>query len=167
VLDASGKPVPRGVTVGAYATEGSAELPGRRVFASTGEDGRFVLGGLAELAFEVQAGGGLTGYLGEQVSAVKPGTEDLVLRVSAGVQLSGMLVDAQGQPVATTSLGANDGAHRASMHPYAQVGPDGKFTLAGLQPGPVTLYTMRGGVCVSLGQVRAPATDLKVLVPAE
>lgn len=167
VLDADGKPVPRGVSVGAFASEGSLEQPGRRMFASTGEDGRFVLGGLPDLPFEVQAGGGLSGYLGEQASDVKPNTEDLVLHVSPGVRLVGTLVDAQGKPVATTSLGANDGAHRAAMHPYAQVGPDGRFTLSGLQPGPVELYLMRGGAIVALGKVTAPGADLQVLVPAE
>ena len=119
-----------------------------------------------DLSFTVEAGGGRSGYLGTIVRDVKAGAADLVLRVSVGVDLAGMLVDAKGDPVATTSLVADDGARVAAMRPYAQVGPDGAFLLRGLRAGPVRLSLWIGQASVDAGAFAAPATGLRVVVPS-
>ena len=85
-----------------------------------------------------------------------------MLKVSLGVDLSGTLVSEKGDPVATTSLQADDGARRAAMRPYAQVGSDGKFLLRGLKAGPVRLSARVGEAYVLLGEFVAPGADVKV-----
>jgi hypothetical protein len=161
-----GKPVPASVPVGLLAEGADVRGVGTRVFAYTKPDGTFEADGLAPFAFVVEAGGGRSGYLGDPRSGVATGTTDVVLRVSAGVTLAGTLVDAAGAPVATTSLQADDGARRAAMRPYAQVGLDGRFVLRGLRAGPVRLTLRAGEGWLEAGSVEAPASDVVVRVPA-
>jgi hypothetical protein len=160
-----GKPVPAGVPVGLLAEGIDPRSAGARTFAYTQADGTFLADGLPDLAFTAEAGGGRSGYLGTVVTGVKAGTSDLVLRVSVGVELSGTLVDAKGDPVETTSLSADDGARLAAMRPYSQVGADGRFVLRGLRAGPVRLAAMQGTAPVEAGVVEAPATGVRVVVP--
>ncbi len=161
-----GKPVPAGVPIGVVGETSGVRLPGSRVFGYTKSDGTFVVDGLANESFLVEAGGGRSGYLGTIARGVKPGTTELLLRVSVGVELSGTLVDEKGEPISATSLGADDGARVAAIRPYAQVGADGKFVLRGLRAGPVRLWATLGERGVDLGTVAAPAIDVKVVVPA-
>ncbi len=160
-----GTPVPAGVPVGVVAEGTDPRVPGTRAFAETAADGTFAVDGLADTSFTVEAGGGRSGFLGKIVRDVKAGATDLVLRVSVGVDLAGTLVDAQGDPVATTSLVADDGARVAAMRPYAQVGPDGAFLVRGLRAGRVRLSLRIGHATVDAGAFEAPATGLRVSVP--
>jgi hypothetical protein len=113
----------------------------------------------------VQPGGGNSAHLGDAVEGLRPGATDVVLRVSLGVDLSGVLVDARGEPVAATSLQADDGSRRAAMRPYCQVGPDGKFRLRGLRAGRVRLTMRHADAWVTLGEHEAPAAGVRVAVP--
>jgi hypothetical protein len=164
VVDAEGRSAPAGVSVGGYAPSLPPAADGARAFTSTDAAGTFVLDGLAAVPMNLQAGGATTPYLGEERIGVQPGAEDVTLVVREGVEIRGVLEDLHGQPVATTSLQADDGTRRAAMRPYAQVGPDGRFTLRGLQPGRVRLQARRGDAWQDLGEVDAPATDLRVTV---
>lgn len=159
-----GKPVPAGVPVGVVGEGADPRAPGARTFAYTAADGTFVADGLADGAFSLEAGGGPSGYLGALVRGIKPGGPELVLRVTAGVELSGTLVDDRGDPVATTSLQADDGARMAAMRPFAQVGGDGRFVLRGLRAGQVRLSARTGTSYVELGEVTAPGADVKVVL---
>jgi hypothetical protein len=116
--------------------------------------------------FDLQAGGGRSGYLGAVRPDVRGGAKDVVLRVSLGVELAGILLDAQGNPVATTSLMADDGSRTAAMRPYDQVGPDGRFLLRGLARGRVRLTAQRGEAHVPVGEVEAPGADVRLTLPA-
>lgn len=165
VLGEDGKPVPAGVPVGLMGEGIDVRSSGARTFAYTKEDGTFLADGLPELEFTVEAGGGRSGYLGTVLRGVKAGTTDLALRVTLGVELSGVLVDAKGDPVETTSLSADDGARLAAMRPYAQVGADGKFVLRGLRAGRVRLAFVSGPSTVDAGIVEAPASALRIVVP--
>jgi hypothetical protein len=166
IRTSDGKPVPAGVPVGVFGEVSDPGAPGARGFGYSSADGAFAVEGLAEMPFTVEAGGGRSGYLGTAVSGVKPGTTDLVLEVSVGVDLSGTLVDDRGEPVATTSLQADDGARTAAMRPFAQVGSDGKFLFRGLRAGRVRLSMMADRRWVALGEVDAPGKNLRVTVPA-
>jgi len=159
-----GKPVPAGVPVGVVGEGADPRAPGARTFAYTAADGTFVADGLADGAFSLEAGGGASGYLGALVRGVKSGGSELVLRVTAGVELSGTLVDERGDPVATTSLQADDGVRMAAMRPFAQVGGDGRFVLRGLRAGRVRLSARSGTSYVELGEVSAPGADVKVVL---
>jgi hypothetical protein len=165
VLD-GGRAAPGGVPVGLLAAGLDATSPGARRFVTTQEDGTFSADGLLDAPYEVEAGGGTSGYLGVTAHEVRPGRTDLALRVVEGLDLVGTLIDARGEPVSAQSLQADDGMHIIAMRPYVQVGPDGRFRLRGLAPGKVRLSIKRDEQWVALGEVTAPATDLRVLVPA-
>lgn len=159
-----GKPAPAGVPIGVVGQGLDPRSESARSFTYTRADGTFVTDGLADAGYSLEAGGGTSGFLGTVVLGVRPGAKDLVLRVSAGTTLEGMLVDEKGEPVAAASLGADDGARVAAMRPYAQVGDDGKFVLRGLRAGPVRLWAMLGARSVNLGTVGAPGKDVRVVV---
>lgn len=165
VLDAQGRPAPRGVPVGAVGRGPDPGTEGWRRFGATAEDGRFEITGLGEHRFDVEAGGGLSAYLGEVLGDVAPDGPEVTLRVAAGVELEGRLVDSVGEPASAESLSADDGARRAAMRPYVQVGADGRFRLQGLRPGPVVLWVRRGGVQVRVGEVAAPGRGVVVALP--
>ena len=156
-----GKPVPAGVPIGVIMEGAEPREPGTRLFTYSGADSTFVADGLADGPFTVQAGGGRSGYLGAVVKGIKAGADDVVLRVAEGVELSGTLVDEKGEPVATTSLQADDGARLAAMRPFAQVGSDGKFLFRGLRPGRIRLLARIGDASVSAGEVEAPGVNVK------
>ncbi len=165
VLEA-GRPGPAGVPVGLQAIGIDPLSEGARQFVYTAQDGTFSADGLLDASHEVEAGGGTSGYLGVTAHEVQPGRTDLALRLVEGLDLVGTLLDARGEPVTATSLQADDGMHIIAMRPYVQVGPDGRFRLRGLAPGKVRLGFQRGDRWVPLGEFTAPATDLRVLVPA-
>ncbi len=159
-----GRAAPAGVPVSLLAVGAAADLPGARVFVFTDASGAFVADGLLDLPYDLEAGGGASGYLGPTVRAVAPGTQGLSLRAVEGVTLSGTLVDADGAPMAATSLQGDDGMHRVAMRPYALVGPDGRFLLSGLSPGPVRLSVRTRDGWREVGEAIAPATQAVVRV---
>ncbi|MCC7139411.1 MAG: hypothetical protein IT460_13390 [Planctomycetes bacterium] len=164
VLDGEGKPVLAGVPVGWFAEGGDPRASGARGFAYTTDDGSFVVDGVPDLTFTLEAGGGRSGWLGEVAREVKAGAADVVLRASPGASITGTLLGADGQPRAASSLQADDGARLAAMRPYAQVGPDGRFTIRGLRAGPVRFSVRDGDEWVSAGTLTAPATDGRLTV---
>jgi hypothetical protein len=165
VVLSGGRAAPPGVSVGLQAIGLDVRSPGARLFVMTAADGTFEADGLLDAPYDLEAGGGTSGYLGVTAHAVAPGTDGVALRVVEGVDLGGMLVDAAGAPVAAQSLQADDGMHIIAMRPYVQVGPDGLFRLRGLAPGKVRLGFQRGDRWIALGEFTAPATDLRVTVP--
>jgi hypothetical protein len=166
VVLAEGRAAPPGVPVGLQAVDLDVRSSGARLFVMTASDGTFEAHGLLEAPYDVEAGGGTSGYLGVTVHAVAPGTDGVALRVVEGVDLVGILVDDAGAPAAAQSLQADDGQHIIAMRPYVQVGGDGRFRLRGLAPGKVRLAFKRGVDWVALGEFTAPATDVRVLVPS-
>jgi hypothetical protein len=115
VVTEDGKPAPAAVPVGAIGRGAEPGAARARVFARTDAQGKFALDGLGTFAFDVEAGGGTSGYLGVLASDVHP---------------------------------------------------DGRFRLRGLRAGRVRLTAMQGAEYASLGEVEAPATDVRVTVPA-
>jgi hypothetical protein len=166
VVRTDGGAVPAGVPVGVCAEGTTADTPASRLFAYTQEGGAFSVDGLGDFEFTVEAGGGLSGFLApEPRRAIRPGTTDLVLEVVLGAEVTGTLVGSDGEPVSTPSLSGDDGARVGAMRPYCQVGSDGRFVLRGLRPGRVRLAATIGGTFLPLGEVDAPASDLRVNVP--
>lgn len=165
VVDAAGRPLPAGVPVGFVAEGEGARREGTWAYTTTGADGTFVADGLLPGRYTGEAGGGTSGYVGEPVAGVEAGGEEVVLRVAEGVALAGRLVDEAGEPVAAT-VQADDGVRRAAKRPYVQVGTDGRFVFRGLAPGTVRFTVRRGEAWVEVGEARAPATDVRLVVPA-
>ena len=164
VASADGSPVPAGVPVSFLPEAPDAPRGDATRFGVTNPDGTFEVDGLAEGSFIGEAGGGRSAYLGVVHKGIAAGAVDIVLKVAPGVDLSGTLVDRDGEPLATTSLQADDGARMAAMRPYAQVGGDGKFLLRGLRAGPVRLSAFIGGRMIPVGEATAPARDVRLVV---
>jgi len=166
VVTKDGTPAPVGVPVGVLARGTDPRAEGTRLFVSTLPDGSFVADGLGPFAFDVEAGGGRSGFLGVLREGVKVDTADVVLEVTEGVEVTGTLVDDAGAPSAATSLQADDGVRRAAMRPYVQVGPDGGFRFRGLKAGPVRFTVRVGEAWVDVGTATAPATGVKLTRPS-
>lgn len=167
VLDEQGRPVPAGVGVLAVG-EGSAGEAARGV-GYTLHGGTFVVEMLGPHTFTLTAGGAASSYVpAGKAQHVEPGTEDVVLRVKRGAEISGRLVDASGNPVGTHLLGGfsqgGDGYMQAWTSADAE---EGRFTLKGIREGPVRLSAYLGGRFVQLGTFTAPAKDLVVTVPED
>lgn len=170
VVGKDGAAVPAGVPVGVLAREvdlhgGELRIEGTRAFAYTAADGSFVADGLGAFRFDLEAGGGRSGFLGTIRESIEVGATDVVLEVVEGVEVAGTLVDDAGAPTAATSLQADDGARRAAMRPYVQVGPDGRFRFRGLKAGAVRFSVRVGEAWIDVGAATAPSTDVKLTVP--
>ncbi len=68
----------------------------------SGNDGRFVLGGFADEPATIRAT--LAGHAAATESGVKPGSGDLVLRMSRLATVTGTLLDADGKPIAGSAI---------------------------------------------------------------
>lgn len=165
VVDGVGRPVPAGVPVGFVAEGEGARREGTWAHTTTRAEGTFVADGLLPGRYTGEAGGGTSAYVGEPVAGLEAGSEEVVLRVAEGVALAGRLVDEAGEPVAAT-VQADDGVRRAALRPYVQVGTDGRFAFRGLAPGTVRFTVRRGDAWVSVGEAKAPAADVRLVVPS-
>jgi len=170
VLDENGEPVPAGVYVSATANEHRKSLDplGDRPRTKTKEDGTFVMHGVGDLTFRLYAGAsGNTGYLYVRTEAskvVRPGTRDLVLRVTRTVSFSGRLVDRNGRPVACLLWKwQHNGSGRTGS--WSRTTGEGKFSWGCIRPGPIQLVAEVSGVKIDLGEFTAPAQDLVITVP--
>jgi hypothetical protein len=99
--------------------------------------------------------------LEHEVELVEGRTTRLSLRREAGVTASGRVVDHEGKPVEGATV-----LSPRQRNP-ATTGADGRFSLAGLQPGPATLFATdpRGSSSPRL-DVTVPATELELRIPA-
>jgi len=165
VVGEDGKPVADGVPVRAVCEAGSPATAGGYSLNATRADGTFVLDGLADLVFTVQAGGDPSDYVEVAAPDVKAGTSNLVLRVVTGIRLQGTLVDVRGDPVTEVLLLADDGHSGDEPRTRTMVEPDGTFEIRGLRAGRVRLSLPLATPPVELGTFEAPATGLRVVVP--
>lgn len=140
VIDESGRPVAR-----AYVGARFAEGPGGQTTdsARTDEEGRFVLGRLAE--GEVELDMGLGAHLLPTPERVRVAAGETVrgveLRVTTGLAVSGRVLDSKGEPIRLA---------RVDCHPCSGVASDqadfdGLYSIQGLRPGRITLYAGQDG----------------------
>ena len=93
VIDPEGRAVPD-VSVDGWSTESSAQA-----HAWSGEDGTFTLEGLPDEPILVEAGGFGTPWRRHSVRGVRPGGEEIVLRLERGAELRGRVIDGRsGEP---------------------------------------------------------------------
>ena len=101
-----------------------------------GEDGRFEVVGLPEGGYTVKVDE--DGFLPFRREGVRAGSADLVLVLSRGRSISGVLVDESGKPLAHHVLAAMDPTSTSRPHrddPQAATGLNGQFTITGLPEG--------------------------------
>nr|MDJ0976342.1 carboxypeptidase-like regulatory domain-containing protein [Planctomycetota bacterium] len=99
------------------------------------------------------------------VRGVRAGTHDLVVTLVAGVELSGVVVDARGEPVTGAHVSAVGKAPTFGNH-SVRVGDKGAFRLRGLLPGTYELSVSEsGGTVTMVGEHAAPRADLRIALP--
>jgi hypothetical protein len=166
VVNEDGKPVAKGVSVRAVCEAVTPRMAGGHGICDTEVDGTFVIDGLLDLVFTVEVGGSPSEYIAAEARNVRAGATDLVLQVATGVRIRGTLVDARGVPVPRVLLRADDGNSGVAPRTQTFVESDGTFEIRGLRAGPVRLSLPAHTPPVELGTVDAPATGLRVVVPA-
>ncbi len=156
VVDEAGKPVPS-----AYVE--LAQAAGRGDSARTEDDGTWKVAELAAGSYTVRASSNLhvaTADLAVEVDGVHA-RRDVIVRVAAGAQISGVVVDGSGAPLgdATVSVGNRSETTDASGH----------FVVAGLEPASydVAATTARLGVASrSVEVARQAHVELRLVLEA-
>jgi RNA polymerase sigma-70 factor (ECF subfamily) len=164
VLDASGAPVPAGLSVVARATTGRTwpATPGDDSFARTDADGRFVLTGIDDRPYRVEAGGDPSEFIEARTEKTySPGATDVEIRLERGVAVSGRLVDAKGEAL---KAGFVEATRQGSP---VSVDKEGRFTIRALKPGRYPLFAQIGQRIVDLGEVQAPSDSLQFTIKDE
>lgn len=168
-FDASEQPLTRGYASGRW----EATADGSAGSAGSGLDpqGRFVLDGIPEdvtVRVEVQsfARSGVS-QAPAVVEGVRPGTEDLVVRLGRGLSISGVVVDHEGRPVARCMVAGNGARGPPRSTVRVQTAEDGTWMLAGLQPGRyvVHLQAPAGSAAPPPQEIDAPATGVRFVLP--
>ena len=169
VLLPSGGPAPAGTAVLARATGAGPGAKGAYAYGYVQSAGRFTLNGLGPHTFTIVAGGAQSGMIAvDSVSGVRAGATDVVCKVKPGVRVTGRLLDADGDPVGTHLLTAHHtgGAPGPSARTTVE-SEDGRFTFAGVAPGPCRVTAYLGDRYVTVGTFTAPAQDVVLRVPRD
>ncbi len=180
VLDPEGKPV--------GAAQVKAETSRRSSTMGLGGDGRATISVDGEAAvYAIEVSGACSGsarFGPARVEGIKPGPEEVVIRLPPEMTISGLVLDPAGGPVAGAVVRASPGEpgaggghdYRDEMEdslPFAfgwsgdtpfRTGPDGAFTVGGLGPGPHALRVKPPGDYVKPEPVRAVAGDTGVRI---
>ena len=164
-VDADGNPVKRGYVSARW--EQTARSNQGSTGTQLGTDGSFTLDGIPDdvvVRIQVQvwntAGGG--GLAPAVVEGVRPGTDDLVLRLGGGLTIEGTVVDHRGKPGSNCHVYATAVADGRTQSGWVRVGNDGSWTISGLKAGRYRVMVSRqGGVAPKPQEVDAPATGLR------
>ncbi len=132
-------------------------------------DGRFRLEGLKGGTASIQATHDEYGRAVKDIE-LKPGLNRLDLTFPGGQQVAGRVVDAGGAPVAGAAVEVQPAGQRWGGNDTT-TGPDGSFTVDGVQDGSYELGVTRNGFAPSNGEVKlevkgAPVSGLVVTLRA-
>ncbi len=158
VLDAEGRPV-EGAQVTARPATGTG---GSSREAQSGPDGSFTLPQMAPGTYRVTAA--LPGrFRPATADDVPAGTSGVTLELAEGLAVTGIVVTEDGTPLPNVGVTVAD-APPGLPPAAAQSGDDGKFSLAGLAPGPVRLSLLRqqGWRLLEPVTVEAGAKDVRL-----
>jgi protocatechuate 3,4-dioxygenase beta subunit len=137
VVDESGQGVAN-ANVSARPAEG-----GRSQSARTAQDGTFEIGGLADgSSYTLQARA--AGKIGSQIENVTPGTNGLRLEVRAGVTTEGVVLLADGSPLASGWIYLQPVDRPDLTQQNARTDAEGRFTVNGTDEG--ATYKVRGRI---------------------
>ena len=165
VIDPEGRGV-ADVSVDGWSTESSAQA-----HAWSDEDGAFALEGLPDEPILVEAGGFGTPWRRHSVRDVRPGGEEVELRLERGAEIRGRVIDGRsGEPSEAVVLLVplvSEADYGGWTKTFA--GSDGGFSMDGLTPGTWDVVALRsdGAVGVTRGvAVRsdAAATETEVVL---
>lgn len=172
VVDSEGKGLPSW-TLWFWSTEGGGGVIRSTSQTTTDGEGKFTLRSLAAGKGQLNAsgpGGSSTQMLIDTPLAVGEKREGVEIRIEAGVDVSGVLVDAEGKPVGGQGVSAvpASGGVRLS-NAWATTKADGTFVLKGLARGKVNVsVNVMGdagyGENVVIGEaLDAPASNVRLV----
>jgi protocatechuate 3,4-dioxygenase beta subunit len=149
VVDEAGAPVV-GVTVNLNsltriaAADGVARGVQDSKNTQSGARGHFRIAGLTAEGYRISVASWNSDWiLVGEAPQVSVGDLDVRLVVRKGLSIEGALVDAQGQPLAQTTIEARP--EEGSGNKYGFSGEDGSFKISGLAEGTYSIYVHRGG----------------------
>ncbi|MDJ0523410.1 MAG: carboxypeptidase-like regulatory domain-containing protein, partial [Planctomycetota bacterium] len=162
VVDEDGRGV-TAVTVGYWG--GTQETAGGRNSAQTDAEGRFELKGMPAGDFTLNVR--VPGSRGKQhpLKDLKAGEvrEGIVLELAAGVEVSGVIVDKDGEPVTGLMLLLQSLGGVSSWN-QTMTSRNGTFSFNAASAGRVQLMTWTGGQQTRLGEpFNAPATNVRLV----
>ncbi len=128
VLDASGRPVP----------DADVDHPAGPSSARTGADGAFVLEGVPESGNDVEAR--KAGFANAKALRVRGGRTDVTIVLKPASPLAGVVLSPDGSPAAGVVVRGDGRDSRA----FAETDAGGRFSLASLGPGRVTVWADGG-----------------------
>jgi RNA polymerase sigma factor (sigma-70 family) len=117
--------------------------------AQAAADGRFMLEGLGagELTLEARHGGETARIEGQPLAAGK--RQDLVIQLTAGARVSGVVAWEDGKPAEGIRILSNQSGWSGPSQEGARSAPDGSFSVGPFSPGPVTILAQSPGGPVS------------------
>ncbi|MCA1841152.1 MAG: carboxypeptidase regulatory-like domain-containing protein, partial [Actinobacteria bacterium] len=125
---ATGQPLSN-ISVRARASSYSSEE-----YATTGSDGTYSIGGLADGAYTVMFqdwSGGHAGAKRDSVMITNESEAQIDVALTTGGSISGLVTDADtGSPLSNVAVSAHDSSY--SLYGWAYTGPDGRYTIRGL-----------------------------------
>jgi len=166
IIDADGSPIP-GRQVSWYSQDGSRQGWGD---ATSADDGTFRLEGVAPVTISVHSWSGGGGNASVNVEALKSGEvrEGIELKFTALAKISGVVVDAEGKPVAGRYVLAHQ--PQGGRMARAQTGDDGSFELTDTTEGTWNVSMNRSndenGSWSTEGEsqaVKAPAEGVRIV----
>ena len=116
-----------------------------------------------------QGGGKAPNFKPWSKSGVKPGTEEVLVRLEAGETIEGLVLDTDGKPVANVQVNAQGGAGGRGNMRGASTDERGRFTLGGLDAGVTYVLTAQQWNSVQRNSLpvraEAGARDVKLVFP--
>ena len=165
---------PKGALIDGARVLASVQIPGTgeydRVPIKTDDQGRFKWQVLRPAHTIVEAAADGYAQASPQAFTLDPGEHregiELILH-DATHSLVGHVFDASGEPLAYVEVAQGQEGSK-ERYKKAFTNADGRFEISALGPGPHRLRTRKAGYeQMRLQQVTAPATDLRIVMPAQ
>ncbi|HEY3450235.1 MAG TPA: hypothetical protein VGK67_28025 [Myxococcales bacterium] len=174
-VDEAGKPVAGAVVFGAWRPLRKNAVP-THLRATTDAKGQIAFQDLEPGTAEALSLDGWVQLEPEQARLEKPQPAKVTLRVTRGVDLRGVVVTADGKPLARAMVEGFLGEElqaqlgpgaKKELHLYGRSGPTGRFLLRALLPGAYEISVKHLALGEATARARAPGEEVKVVMPQE
>jgi len=146
---------PDGAAASAVTLLANPVKGGGSVQVNTDAEGKFRFGGLTEGKYKITVQRSQMGFVLPEPVEVDAGTEDLKLKLHAGLSITGSVINSQGRGVSGAWVSMRRGGSSA------RTGQDGTFVLRGLSAGTVTLSVWAGG-SMTTHEVQAGSRSVQI-----
>ncbi len=166
-----GQPLTRGYANAQWPAVG--DYPRGGAGSQLDNKGKFTINGIpkdAVVKVTVQSwsySGGEVGYAPKIVENVRPGTDDIEVRLGEGLTVEGVVLRANGKPATGMYVNARPSEGGGHAGGYVQVGDDGSFKIAGLEAKKYKIHVHRqdGGANPEPVEVDPPQSGVRIQLP--